>query len=80
MAQAAPTTSGSGNPAFASTPEITAQTANSDPTEMSMWPVRMTSVMPSAMISTGMFARNRSDRLSRAKNPGAPPPAPAPAR
>src|SRR5688500_1988865 len=70
MAQAPATTSGIGTPAFASTPELTAQIANSEPTAMSMWPVRMTSVMPSPMISTGTLARNRSVRLSRAKNPG----------
>src|SRR5687768_11859256 len=70
MAQVASTTIGIGTPAFASTPELTAQTANSDPTEMSMWPVRITSVIPSPMISTGTLARHRSIRLSRAKKPG----------
>src|SRR5688572_7411759 len=59
-----------GTPAFASTPAETAHTANADPTEMSISPERMTSVMPEAMIRTARFARNRSRRLPRPKYSG----------
>ena len=51
---------GIGRPAFASTPASTPQMANTEPTEMSISPVSMTSVAPSATISTGRLARKRS--------------------
>jgi hypothetical protein len=41
--------------------------ANTDPTEMSISPVRITRVAPSATIRTGRLARNRSLRFSREK-------------
>src|SRR5512134_450494 len=47
------------------------QTAKTEPTEMSISPVRMTSVAPNAAMSTGTLPRNRSARLPREKNPGA---------
>ena len=52
-------------------PATTAQMANIDPTEMSISPVMMTSVMPIATSSTGRLARNRSLRFSAEKYPGA---------
>jgi hypothetical protein len=60
-----------GAPVFATSPAATPQIANTEPTEMSMLPVRITRVAPSATISTGMLPRKRSLRLSRAKYPGA---------
>ena len=71
MRPAASPASGSGNPDFANTPAATLHTAKMEPTEISIWPVRMMSIMPSAMISTGIFASNRSLKFSRVKYPGA---------
>ena len=53
-------TAGKGSPDFANNPAATPQIANCDPIEMSICPVRMISVMPSAAISTGMLAIHTS--------------------
>jgi len=45
-------------------PVTTLQTAKTDPTEISISPVKMTSVIPIAIIITGRFCRNRSTRLA----------------
>ena len=58
--QAASPASGVGRPSLANIPAAMLQTANCDPTEISISPLRMTSVMPSATISTGMLANSRS--------------------
>ena len=58
--QAAAPASGVGRPMRAKTPVATLQMANCEPTEISIWPVRITSTMPSATISTGMLASTRS--------------------
>ncbi len=58
--QAATPASGVGSPMRAKTPAATLQMANCEPTEISILPVRITSIMPSATISTGMFASTRS--------------------
>src|SRR4030095_7970639 len=63
-------TNGIGAPVFESAPAETAQTANADPTEISISPARMTSVMPAAIIRTATFARNRSIRFPRPKYSG----------
>ncbi len=58
---------GSGAPAFDARPATTEQIAKTDPTEMSISPLTMTIVAPSAAISTGMLASSRSVRLAREK-------------
>src|SRR5262245_49790652 len=68
---AASATIGVGSPALATRPPATPQRAKTEPTEMSICPVRMTSVIPSATINTGRLARKRSARLSREKKAGA---------
>ena len=57
---AAAPASGVGSPMRANTPVTTLQIANCEPTEISICPVRITSTMPSATISTGMLASTRS--------------------
>ncbi len=58
---------GAGNPNFESSPAVTPQIAKIEPTEMSICPISITSVMPSATIRTGTLARNKSVRFSREK-------------
>ena len=62
--------SGVGSPIRAKTPVATLQMANCEPTEISICPVRITSTMPSATISTGMLASTRSRSLARVKRHG----------
>ena len=68
---AASPATGVGIPIFANTPAATLQMANCEPTEISISPLRMISVMPSATISTGMLASSRSLWFSGEKKPGA---------
>ena len=56
---------------FAQTPAATLHTANAEPTEMSISPVTISSVMPSATTSTGRLARNMSLRFAGVKKSGA---------
>ena len=63
--------SGAPSPAFASRPAHTLRTANCEPTEMSICPTRITSVIPVATSSSGALFRARSRRLSALKNEGA---------
>src|SRR5436309_637484 len=58
-------------PDFAARPAVTLAIANAEPTEISISPVRITTVIPIATISTGAFARKRSIRLRGEKYPGA---------
>src|SRR5262249_31572433 len=60
-----------GIPDFAAIPAITLAIAKTDPTEISISPVRITSVIPSATIRIGTFVRNRSSRLPGEKYAGA---------
>jgi hypothetical protein len=64
---AASTPATPGYPALAVIPATTLHIAKIEPTEISICPVRMISVIPSAMIMTGMFARKISVRFSRLK-------------
>jgi hypothetical protein len=45
------------------------QTAKTDPTEMSICPVRIIRVMPMDTIITGIMERNRSVKFSAVKKP-----------
>ena len=64
-------TSGIGIPIFAKTPAATLHTANCDPTEMSISPTRMTTVIPMAMSSVETLLTARSRRLAALKKEGA---------
>ena len=68
--QATRTMAGVDSPACAATPATTPQIANTEPTEMSISPVRMMSVAPIATNSTGRFPSRRSPRFSGEKNRG----------
>ena len=76
-AQVTTTTTGIGSCSFASVPAATPHTANADPMEISISPVTIKNVMPSAMISTGRFARKRSLKFPAVKKSGAIKPSPA---
>src|SRR5688572_574876 len=56
---------------LATRPATTEQIANTDPQEISISPVRMTSIEPIATISTGRLDNSRSRRLPGAKYAGA---------
>src|ERR1044072_7374490 len=59
-----------GMPSFANHPAATLHTANCDPTEMSISPTRITSVIPTATSSTGALFNARSRRFPAPKNVG----------
>ena len=62
---------GMGMPDFASQPAATLHTANCEPTEMSISPTRITSVIPMATSSTGALFKARSRTFAALKNDGA---------
>ena len=59
-----------GAPAAASAPANTLQTANVEPTEMSISPVRMTSVAPIAAMRTGSVREDQVAEIRWLEEPG----------